>query len=306
MKEINGKTVVVTGGAGFIGSNLVARLVKDNRVYVIDNMHTGSEENLAEFKKLQNLKLIKMDVEDINQLAVDADYVFHLAFPSASPMYREDPKRVGHAILGTINVLEYAKRTGAHVVYASTSSIYNGMKPPHTEGMMPLVTDYYTEARIAVERLFELYNLLHGVNSVGLRFFSVYGPREKAKGKYANLVTQFLWGMKENKRPVIYGDGEQRRDFVYVEDVVDAMIQASGTKGCEVFNVGTGRNYSLNELVEKLNARLGKNIKAEYIKMPVSNYVMETLADTKKAETKHGFKTRYSLDDGIKKIAEYY
>lgn len=299
------KTVIVTGGAGFIGTNLVEKLVNDNEVIVIDNLHTGSNQNLKEFES-ENLKVINDDAKSIARLDVDADTVFHLGFYSASPMYRDNPMLVSEVVAGMTAVLEYAKEHGSGVVFSSTSSIYNGVKPPHREDIIPDVTDLYTEGRIASERLGLLYQKLHGVNVSAMRFFSVYGYHEKSKGNYANLATQFLWAMKKDQAPVIYGDGKQRRDFIFAGDVADALIKAADVKGFEIFNVGYGKNYSLNELVEKLNNMLGKDIKPEYIPMPVKNYVMETLADTTKMKNKLGFTPKVALDQGLELINRYY
>ncbi|MCL5782693.1 MAG: NAD-dependent epimerase/dehydratase family protein [Candidatus Thermoplasmatota archaeon] len=299
------KRVIVTGGAGFIGTNLVERLVADNEVLVIDNLHTGSNENLKEFES-ENLRVLNEDVKNMHNIDFDADVVFHLGFYSASPMYRNNPQLVAEVVSGMISVLEYAKERGTPVVFSSTSSIYNGVTPPHREDIIPAVTDLYTEGRIASERLGELYNKLHGVNVAAMRFFSVYGHHEKAKAEYANLATQFLWAMKNNESPVIYGDGEQRRDFVYATDVAEALIKASEFKGFGIFNVGSGRNYSLNELVDKLNKLLGKNIKPKYIEMPVKNYVRETLADVSRARKLIGFEAKIGLDRGLELINKYY
>ena len=222
------KRVIVTGGAGFIGTNLVERLVADNEVLVIDNLHTGSNENLKEFES-ENLRVLNEDVKNMHNIDFDADVVFHLGFYSASPMYRNNPQLVAEVVSGMISVLEYAKERGTPVVFSSTSSIYNGVTPPHREDIIPAVTDLYTEGRIASERLGELYNKLHGVNVAAMRFFSVYGHHEKAKAEYANLATQFLWAMKNNESPVIYGDGEQRRDFVYATDVTVCKLSMTRT-----------------------------------------------------------------------------
>ncbi len=303
---IKNKEIVVTGGAGFIGANLVRTLAADNEVTVIDNLHTGSEGNLKELIDSKQVKIIRDDAKNIGKYKLQSDLVFHLGFPSASPMYRENPNLVSEVVAGMTSVLEYCKDNSVNLVYSSTSSIYNGVKPPHKEDIIPGVTDFYTEARIYTERLSRLYNDLFGVNVAAMRFFSIYGKYEKAKGGYANLVTQFLWNIRDRQEPVIYGDGEQRRDFVYVEDLVESLLLASRIKGCEVFNVGSGKNYSLNQMLEMLNHHLGTDVKAKYIKMPVKNYVMETLADTTKSEKVLGFKAKTTLDEGIRIISEFY
>lgn len=297
------KEIVITGGAGFIGSNLVERL-KDHNLTIIDSLHTGSEQNIKDTDSTSNFR--KLDAKEIGQLKVKADEIYHLGFYSASPMYRDNPFLVSEVVAGMTAVLEFASKNSANVVFSSTSSIYNGIPVPHKEDIIPNVTDFYTEARIASERLGQLYSKLHGINVAAMRFFSVYGYHEKAKNGYANLATQFLWSMLKDEQPIIYGDGTQRRDFVFATDVAEALERASKTKGYEVFNVGSGVNYDLNELVFKLNKLLGKTIEPKYIEMPVKNYVMETLSDTTKAKKMIGFEAKVNLDDGLKKIHEYY
>ncbi len=304
MHDIEGMEIIVTGGAGFIGSNLVESLAQENKVYVIDNMHTGSELNLEEALKSGNVKLIKDDSKDIDRHGIDADIVFHLGMYSSSPMYKENPNLLNEVVEGIINVLEYARKNECMLVFASTSSIYNGIEPPQREDIVPKVADYYTEGRIYAERLSELYHRLYGTSTAAMRFFSVYGMHEEAKKEYANLVTQFLWLMQKDKKPVIYGDGTQRRDFVFVDDVVEALRLAAKVKGFEVLNVGTGRNYSLNETVDMLNSMLGKRIEPEYVNMDVKNYVMETKADVSKAERLIGFRARVTLEEGIRRLIE--
>ena len=293
------KKILVTGGAGFIGSNLVSALHKDNDVVVLDNLHTGKKDNLNELLK-EGVKFVKGDSKEVKTLRDDFDYIFHLGIYSASPMYRNNPGLVGEVVEGITNILEYCKETKIPLVFASTSSIYNGIEPPHREDIIPGVTDFYTEARIACERLGELYSKLYDINVAAIRFFSVYGYNDFGKGSYANLVTQFMLSMMKEERPVIYGDGEQRRDFVFVSDVVDALLRASAIRGFGVYNAGTGKNYSLNEAVEKLQKITGRKIKPKHIKMPVKNYVMVTQADTSKAKKELGFSAKINLDKGIK------
>ena len=293
------KNIIVTGGAGFIGSNLVEALAKKNNICVIDNLHTGSKSNLSKAFKSGNVTFRKASAGSISEVGFNADIVYHLGMYSASPMYRKDPRLLGKVTSEMINVLEYIKEHEIPLVFASTSSIYNGIKPPHRESAQYSITDYYTEGRIFCERASELYNKLYGCNIAAMRFFSVYGYHEEAKKGYANLVTQFMWAMQKNKSPVIYGDGMQKRDFIFVDDVVDALLRASKTMGFEVFNVGTGNSYTLNSLVSILNRKMGKRIRPSYVKMPVKNYVKETLADTSKAKKMLKFKANIDLEHGI-------
>ncbi|RLG56756.1 MAG: nucleoside-diphosphate sugar epimerase [Hadesarchaea archaeon] len=293
--------VLVTGGAGFIGSNLVEELVRHGEdVTILDNFVTGAMENL---RTVQNkVNVIRAPCSAIPKLELsEIELIFHMGIPSSSPMYRENPRLVGEAINEFIDVFDLAKKNGAKVVYASTSSMYGRCRPPHREDMISEPFDYYTEARISMERLAHVYNELYGVSSVGMRFFSVYGPHELAKGKYANIVSQFMWSMLENRPPIIYGDGTQTRDFVHVSDVVKACMKAAGSDlKCEVINVGTGRSSSFNDVVRILNDLLGKSIKPEYRQNPIKNYVYHTLADLTKARKLLGYEPSIKLEDGIK------
>ncbi|MCD6465595.1 NAD-dependent epimerase/dehydratase family protein [Candidatus Bathyarchaeota archaeon] len=292
--------VVVTGGCGFIGSNLVERLLEEgHRVTVFDDLSTGNLKNIEGL----DVKFFNEPYEKIPFLVRDIDVIFHLGIPSSSPMYKREPHLVGKAINDAITILEYARKNKCKVVYASTSSLYNGNPTPYKEDMPIYVTDYYTECRYAIERLAKLYNSLFNVKSVGLRLFSVYGPKEKYKGEYANIVSQFLWLMERDEPPIIFGDGSQTRDFIYVKDVVEAfMLAAEKEFNYEIFNVGTGVAYSFNEVVDLINKLLGKNIKPIYKPNPIKNYVYHTLADTTKAEKILGFKAKVSLEEGIKNL----
>ena len=295
--------VVVTGGAGFIGSNLVSGLIKEHDVTVLDNLHTGSDDNLKDVRS--EITFINDSSGNIgNRLSnSDIDAIFHLGIPSSSPMYKENPMLVGSAINDAISVFEFAKKMDAKVVFASSSSLYNGLPTPNREDMGVMVADYYAEARLGIERIAELYHKLYGIDVVGLRFFSVYGPHERAKGIYANIVSQFLWEMQDGRTPVIYGDGEQTRDFTFVGDVVRACILAMEKDVSGVFNVGTGASHSFNDVVVTLNGVLGTDIEPQHIDNPVENYVAHTLADLTKVKATLGFRSEYSLEDGIREIA---
>ena len=294
--------VLVTGGAGFIGSNLIRELVGDNKVFVLDNLHTGNVLNIDPYMKKIELRV--MDTEDIFQVEFEPHVIFHLGMYSSTPMYKENRNLVRKVVDGTLQVLEFAKRHNAKVVLASSSSIYNGHPVPQSEDMVPKVTDFYTEARLYAERMTELYTRMFGLRATCLRFFSVYGPGERSKGRYANLISQFMWDVQEGRNPVIYGDGEQTRDFVFVKDVVNALVMAAKSDRDGVFNVGTGKSYSVNVMLEKLMKALGKHMDPVHMETPVSNYVMHTQADTTKAEEGLGFKAKYSLDQGIRETIQ--
>lgn len=298
-------SVLVTGGAGFIGSNLVEDLLASGEeVAVLDNMDTGSMQNLEGLKG--SLKVIQAGCSSAASLDIDPKTIYHLGIPSSSPMYKKNPMLVGDAVNGTIAVFELARKSGAKVVYASSSSLYNGIKPPHREDMGILVTDYYTEARLAIERVAELYYNLFNVPSVGLRFFSVYGPKEKAKKQYANMVSQFMWEMMAGAAPVIFGDGSQTRDFVYVKDIAAALQAAMRSDFQGILNAGTGSAYSFNQVIDILNDRLGSEIQPKYVDNPIKNYVKDTLADTSKTEKVLGFRAKRTLKEGIDFLVDYY
>lgn len=295
----------ITGGAGFIGSNLVKDLIKENEVIVIDNLVSGDIENLADvIDKITFIQASAGDVLKMKQLE-GIDGIFHLGTTASSIFFRDDRPLVGRAISDLINLLELAKRENCKMVYASTSSIYNGNKTPYKETQIIHVADFYSEIRYYFERICELYHNLYGVKSVGLRFFSVYGPGEKSKKDRANLVSQFLWWMQEDKSPVVWGDGTQERDFIYVEDVINGMKLAMLSDiECDIFNIGDGKSYSLNELVSILNRLLKKNIPINYIKNPLEGrayFAQYHLADITKARDILGFIAKISLKDGIRR-----
>ncbi len=298
--------ILVTGGAGFIGSNLVKNLVDEgHEIVVVDNLSTGSLENLSEVE--EEIKFIESPCSKVLELAdlKDLDGIYHYGIPSTTQLYRDNHLLVGEAVNEFINILKLSEREDCKLVYASSSSVYNGCKTPFVEDMPIMVKDFYTEARYLMERLARLYHDLHGVNSAGFRFFSVYGPNEEAKKNFANLISQFLWDIRKGKSPLIYGDGSQRRDFTFVDDINRGfrLGMASDTQ-CDIFNLGTGVCYNLNELVDLINEILGTSVKPVYQDNPLQNYVEATLAHTAKAKKKLGFEAEISLREGIEKLCK--
>lgn len=295
---------LVTGGLGFIGSNIAKKLLAGgNKVWIIDNLHTGSYDNKPEGATV--FEGVSGKVAELGLPKMDA--VFHDGIYSSAPMYKEDPTRLAKALDDFLRMLDFCRKNDCPLVFASTSSVYNGVKPPQREDAEIRPLDLYSETRLYMERVSILYSRLYGMRIAGMRYFSVYGPGERAKKQYANLVSQFLWAMQKDEAPVIYGDGSQTRDLTYVDDVVRAnLLAAERVRGFEALNVGTGRYYTMNELIGMLNKALGKEIKPKYVENPIKNYVEFTQADTSKAKEKIGFEAKVSLEEGIGKLVELY
>lgn len=276
---------VVTGGAGFIGSNLVDRLIKEGwQVRVVDNESSTDNEEFHWNNSAENHKVDICDYEKLLPIFEGATVIFHLAAESRIQASIKNPSRaVKTNIQGTLNVLEAARHHGvSRVIYSGTSSAY-GLKnaPPLNEDMDKDCLNPYSLTKTCGEELCLLYHALYGLDTVAFRYFNVYGPRQPIKGSYAPVTGVFLRQKKNNKPLTIVGNGEQRRDFVHVEDVVRANLDAANlqNKKCvgQVINVGSGKNYSIIEIAEMisdrktfLNARLGE--------------AKETLADITKFE----------------------
>jgi UDP-glucose 4-epimerase len=328
--------ILITGGAGFVGSNLANSLADSHRlkdlvkvwckgrelydelnidddgnhdVIALDDLSLGSPSNIS--KKVKLVRGSVMDYDLVLELSEHCDYIFHQAAFSSSPMFLEDPRRgLEINVLGFMNVMESAKRNRVKkVIYASSSSLYNGLATPYKESATITPRTFYESSFYCRETIARTYNLEYGLDSIGLRYFSVYGPNEKHKGRFANNISQFIWDMAEKRKsPVIYGDGSQTRDFTFVEDVVQANILAindrnNAARGFRVYNVGAGIQTSFNKVIEIINKLLGTDIKPTYVKNPINNYVQHTMADLSLARSELGFEPRWkNVEDGIKKL----
>ena len=302
--------ILVTGGTGFIGSNLVEALVADGHsVTVLDNFSLGKMENLTSVKnKIKVMNGDLRDLETVKKATKGVDIVFNEAAASSSPMFINDLKNaVSVNVDGFINVLNACRINDVEkLVYASTSSIYGNSKPPLREDMLVTPVNFYASTKLLNEHLAILFSREYGLETIGFRYMSIYGPHEESKGIYANLATQFLWAMQRNEQPVIYGDGTQTREFTYVMDVVAANLLAMNLKkniGGEILNIGTGTCTSLNNLVAVINKILGKSIKPKYVKNTVKGYIDAQLSDITKIKTILGYAPKYTLEKGLREMA---
>lgn len=286
---------LVTGGAGFIGSNLALELEKQGKeVTVVDNLLTGKMENLSGFKG----KFINADVSKEFILDENFDVIFHEA-AITDPRFEDEDETLRANVEGFKVMIELAKKNNAKLIYASTANLYgNGPIPMKEDQEKELIT-VYGKSKLMMDEIAEKY--FDSMHIVGLRYFNVFGPREALKGRPASMIYHLSKQMKAGKKPRLFKIGEQKRDHIYVKDVVDATIKALESKS-GVYNVGTGIATDFNELVNLLNKVLGTNLEIEYFDMPYDpkTYQANTQADTTKAEKFLGFKSRWKLKDAIK------
>ena len=302
------KRILVTGGAGFIGSNFCNTHCDAYDVTAIDNLFLGDNAHLK-----TEVTYIQGDAAD--RAVLDAlgtfDCIVHFGGASSAPMFIEDV--VGcyrNSVLLFLEILEFAKRTGTKkVLFASTSSLYGNLPPPLTETQTPLPTNHYSVTKIAMEHIAECYQRVNpSMDIVGFRFMSIYGPNEEHKGIYANLISQFAWGMMRGEQPVVYGDGTQTRDFTNVMDVVQGITRAmehQSPLGFQIFNIGTGSATNLLEVIAFINEALGTSIEPKLIENPVKEtYVRSQLADISKIQNMLGYEPSVSLKEGIRVLVE--
>jgi len=229
----------------------------------------------------------------------DIDYIFHLASPSSVILYGKEPQKCfATTTISMINVLRYAKANGVKkIVYPSSGSVYGRASPPQKETTIPRPTNLYAVAKLACEQMIE--GTEEPPPTTMLRIFAGYGPGEDHKGEIASPVGLFLRSIASDERPVIYGDGSQSRDFIYIGDVVKMMMRAAESPAVGIVNAGSGESHTFNEVVQMLNQRLGKNIRPQYINKPM-NYLERTHADTSLMMKTFGI-TPITLEEGVDK-----
>jgi Nucleoside-diphosphate-sugar epimerases len=303
---MHGQRVLVTGGAGFIGSNLANHLATENTVIAVDDGHLGTPTHLdttVEFRE-QSVLEPELPVEDV-------DVVFHLAAYSSYMMVEEAKQEATRVnVEGFVNVVEQARRAGCRqIVYASTSSIYGSQTEPSSEAMPVTVRTGYEASKRAREVYAEYFGAHYDLALAGMRFFSVYqgyGGAEAHKGEYANTVAQFADAIAEGDRPEVFGDGTQTRDFTHVDDVVAALELTAEAGLSGVFNVGTGVATSFNEMITMINETLGSSVEPVYVENPLPVYVHDTCADASKLTAATGWEPTVGFAEGIRRVCRPY
>ena len=302
------KKVVITGGLGFIGSHITEKLCEENLVVIIDNQSTGKTENI----KHLNLSKIDTTIGDItsinlNEIFDGADYVFHEAAVTSVQKSVDDPFTSNEVnITGTLKVLEAAKNTGVKkVVIASSSAVYGeteSLPLSEDEPVNPLSP--YAVGKTTGELYCNVFSQIYGLPTISLRYFNVFGPRQDPKSQYAAVIPIFIDKILKNESPVIYGDGEQSRDFISVKDIVTANIWAAESKLTGAFNIGLGKSTTINQLVEMINEIIGKDIKPVYEKERPGD-IKHSLADVSKAKSS-GYDPKADFKEELKETVEWF
>lgn len=310
-----GSKFLVTGGAGFIGSNLTEAILNMGyKVRVLDNFSTGKEENIQEFINHENFELIKGDIRDIdtcNKACEGIDYVLHQAAWGSVPRSIEMPLVYEEInIKGTVNMMDAARNNGIkRFVYASSSSVY-GDHPvlPKVEGQEGNILSPYALTKKVDEEYAKLYHKLYGLETVGMRYFNVFGRRQDPHGYYAAVIPKFVKALLNDEAPTINGDGKQSRDFTYIENVIEANLKAclapSHIAG-EAFNVAYGGQEYLIDVYDKISKLLGKDIKPNFGPDRKGD-IKHSNASIEKAIKLLGYNPEYSFQKGVELTIEWY
>jgi len=303
---------LVTGGAGFIGSNTVDELVRrGHSVVVLDDLSSGKEDNLAEVRnKITFIKGGITDIEVVRKAMHEAEYVLHLGARTSVPRSVKDPIETNRInIDGTLNVLVAAKELKVkRVVFAASSSAY-GETPtlPKVETMQPQPISPYGVTKFVGELYAQTFGRCYGLENVSLRYFNIFGPRQDPGSPYSGVLAKFCTAFLEDTPPVVFGDGEQTRDFTYVENAVHANLlacEAPNVSG-KVFNVGVGGRVSLNEVLRELGKITGKTMEAKY-EPPREGDIRDSQADISQAREFLGYKPQVSFEEGLARTFEWY
>lgn len=310
-EDLSKYAFLITGGAGFIGSNLVEYLLKNNAklVRVLDNFSNGYRENLTAFHSNPSFELIEGDIRDLQtckDAMKDIDYVSHQAALGSVPRSINDPNTTNDVnITGFLNMMVALKESNSvkRMVYAASSSTYGDSKTlPKVEDNIGKPLSPYAVTKYVNELYADVFGKTYNTDVIGLRYFNIFGPKQSPKGAYAAVIPLFMEAIKNEEAAIINGDGEQTRDFTFVENAVQANVKgffASKEAANEVFNIACGERISVNYLWRHINEAAGKNIKANY-GPPRQGDVRDSLADISKAQRLIGYKPEFTVREGLK------
>jgi len=303
--------VVVTGGAGFIGSNLADELAnRGKEVVILDDLSTGKIENIGRLRKRENVRFVNGSVTDMELLKVvfkRAEVVYHLAAIPSVPRSIKEPERSNEVnINGTLNVLMAARACGVRkVAYASSSSVYGDtLELPKREEMNPNPLSPYAVTKLTGEYYCRVFQEVYGLETVSLRYFNVYGPRQDPLSEYAAVIPKFIQRALKGMPPVIYGDGNQTRDFTFVKDVMEGTIILAENEATGVFNIGRGEQTSINHLARLVLEVTGQDFEPIHEK-PRTGDVRHSLADISRAKS-YGYNPKYSVKEGLKETVRWF
>ncbi|HKC65096.1 MAG TPA: SDR family oxidoreductase [Pyrinomonadaceae bacterium] len=305
--------VLVTGGAGFIGSHIAQALASNGaRVRVIDNLSTGHRENLEEVRgEIDFHEASLADADALRRALEDVEIVFHEAAIPSVPRSVKNPVETHVACVdATFSLLNMAREKGVRrVVYAASSSAYGDqLQLPKTEEMRPDPLSPYAAAKLVGEYYCQVFTRSYNLETVSLRYFNVFGPRQDPSSEYSGVISRFTSALLSGERPIIYGDGEQSRDFTYIADVVAAnLLAAETTKGIgQIINVARGERISLNELLNTMKKITGRmDVQPEY-REPRAGDVRHSLADIRRARATLGYEPRVGLEEGLRKTIDWW
>lgn len=311
--DIGGKTIVVIGGAGFVGSHLVDHLLRHEvaKIRVLDNLKRGTRANLREALQDPRVELVEGSITDaalVRSVVRGADGVFLLAALWLDECLHQPRSAIDVNVVGTFNVIEACKEEGVQrVVFSSSASVYgNALQIPMTEEHPFNNRTFYGATKIAGEQMFRAFNEVHKVDYVGLRYMNIYGPRMDDKGTYVSVIVKVLARLDAGLRPQIYGDGTQSYDFIHVRDVARANVLAMQSDATdEFFNVGAGVRTSISELVLKILELTGSDAKPEYHAQGMT-FVTHRIGSTEKAKRLLGFEAQVPLDEGLRDVIDWW
>jgi UDP-glucose 4-epimerase len=303
---------LITGGAGFIGSNIAEELVRrKQQVRILDNFTTGKVEHIEPF--VNKIEVIKGDIreeKDLRKALKDVDCIFHQAALRSVPRSVDDPLSTNDVnITGTLKLLMVAREMGVkRVVYASSSSAYGDSKLiPQKESHAPSPISPYAVAKLSAEYYCRMYAKTFGLETVSLRYFNVFGPRQDPESKYSAVIPKFIEAALKNETIEIHGDGKQSRDFTYIDNVVQANILAAMTPGIsgEVFNIACNESNSVLDIAKGIEKIMGQKVAIKHTPARAGD-VRKTCADISKAKKLLKFKPKIGFDDGLKKTFEWF